>query len=164
MSSTTHQLHHQTFPTPSPPHLSKWFMLKSHTGGHLSPSRPAPPLHHLQSTAKPCGFSPPKSLPSLSTFTHLHCSACKPPFTLTWTTKTAFYLVSQFTEWSKSEREKQILYINTYTWNLENWFRGSYLQSRNRDTEIENKYTDPKRDGAWVGWIGIDIYILLILL
>ena len=38
------------------------------------------------------------------------------------------------------------------------------MQSRNRDTEIENKYTDPKRDGAWVGWIGIDIYILLILL
>ena len=24
-----------------------------------------------------------------------------------------------YTEWSKSEREKQILYINTYKWNLE---------------------------------------------
>ena len=24
------------------------------------------------------------------------------------------------TEWSKSEREKQILYINTHMWNLEN--------------------------------------------
>ena len=25
------------------------------------------------------------------------------------------------TEWSKSEREKQILYINAYMWNLEKW-------------------------------------------
>ena len=24
-----------------------------------------------------------------------------------------------YTEWSKSEREKQILYINAYIWNLE---------------------------------------------
>ena len=26
-----------------------------------------------------------------------------------------------YTEWSKSERETQILYINTYVWNLERW-------------------------------------------
>ena len=26
-----------------------------------------------------------------------------------------------YTEWSKSERERQVLYINTYTWNLERW-------------------------------------------
>ena len=26
-----------------------------------------------------------------------------------------------YTQWSKSEREKQILYINTYVWNLERW-------------------------------------------
>ena len=26
------------------------------------------------------------------------------------------------TESSKSEREKQILYINTYMWNLEKWY------------------------------------------
>ena len=26
-----------------------------------------------------------------------------------------------YTEWSKSEREKQILFINTYIWNLEKW-------------------------------------------
>ena len=25
-----------------------------------------------------------------------------------------------YTEWSKSERKRQILYINTYIWNLEN--------------------------------------------
>ena len=48
----------------------------------------------------------------------------------------------------KSEREKQISYINTYMWNLEKWYR-SYLQSRNKD--IENKLTDIK-----VGGCGID--------
>ena len=26
-----------------------------------------------------------------------------------------------YTEWSKSEREKQLLYIYTYVWNLEKW-------------------------------------------
>ena len=25
------------------------------------------------------------------------------------------------TEWSKSEREKQVSYINTFIWNLEKW-------------------------------------------
>ena len=27
------------------------------------------------------------------------------------------------TEWSKSEREKQITYISAYVWNLEKWYR-----------------------------------------
>ena len=27
------------------------------------------------------------------------------------------------TERSKSEREKQILYVNAYMWNLEKWYR-----------------------------------------
>ena len=27
-----------------------------------------------------------------------------------------------YTEWSKSEREKQILYMNAYIWNLERWY------------------------------------------
>ena len=38
------------------------------------------------------------------------------------------------TEWSKSEREKQISYINAYMWDLEKWCRWSYLQ-----TEIETQ-------------------------
>ena len=29
------------------------------------------------------------------------------------------------------QREKQISYINVYMWNLEKWYKGSYLQSRN---------------------------------
>ena len=53
------------------------------------------------------------------------------------------------TEWSKSEKEKQISYINTYMWNLEKGYR-SYLQSRNRDTDIENKHMDTKVGrGVW---------------
>ena len=69
------------------------------------------------------------------------------------------------TEWSKSEREKQISYINAYMWNLKKWYRWSYLQRRNRDTEVENKHMDTKGVGRDVmNWeIGIDIYTLLIL-
>ena len=43
-------------------------------------------------------------------------------------------------EWSKSEREKQILDINTYVWNLEKWYRWTSLQGRSRDTDVENKH------------------------
>ena len=64
------------------------------------------------------------------------------------------------TEWSKSEREKQILYITAYMWNLEKWQRWTGLQSRNRETDAENKHIDTK-GGKWVvgrgdggGWIG----------
>ena len=39
------------------------------------------------------------------------------------------------TEWSKSEREKQISYINGYIWNLEKWYGWTYLQGRNRDAD-----------------------------
>ena len=35
------------------------------------------------------------------------------------------------TEWSKSEGEKQIMYINTYKWNLEKWYWWTYFQGRN---------------------------------
>ena len=54
------------------------------------------------------------------------------------------------TEWSKSEREKQILYIKAYMWNLEKWYRWSYLQNRNRDTDVENKHIDGcKGEEGW---------------
>ena len=62
------------------------------------------------------------------------------------------------TEWSKSEREKQI-YLNTYMWNLEKWYRWSYLQSRNRDTDVESICTDIK--GERGGRLGL-IYTLLV--
>ena len=45
-----------------------------------------------------------------------------------------------YTEWGKSEREKQISYTNTYIWNLERWYWWHYLQGSNRDTDIESRH------------------------
>ena len=56
-----------------------------------------------------------------------------------------------FTEWSKSERERQTSYINAYIWNLERWYWGTYLQGSNRDTDIENRLVDMGRDGGGEG-------------
>ena len=44
-----------------------------------------------------------------------------------------------YIEWSKSEREKQILYINTYIWNLEGWYWWPSSQSSSGDADIENR-------------------------
>ena len=64
---------------------------------------------------------------------------------------------------SEAIREKQISYVNTHMWNLEKGYRWTYLQSRSRHTDVENKCMDIK--GGWRGgrnWeIGIDIYTLL---
>ena len=73
------------------------------------------------------------------------------------------------TEWNKSEREKQISYINAYMWNLEKWHGWTGLQGRNWDTEVEKKRRDTKggkRQGAGGGgvmnWvIVIDMYTLM---
>ena len=52
-------------------------------------------------------------------------------------------------------------------WNLEKWYRQSYLPSRNKDTNVKNKYMETKGERWGVrrrNWdIGIDTYILLIL-
>ena len=60
----------------------------------------------------------------------------------------------------KSEREKQILYINTYMWNLEKWYRWTYLQSRNRDTDVESNCMDTMGGKSTrMNWeIGTSIY------
>ena len=50
-------------------------------------------------------------------------------------------------EWSKSEREKQILYINAHIWNLEKWYWWNYLQDRNKDADIENRLMNTAREG-----------------
>ena len=47
-----------------------------------------------------------------------------------------------------NQREKQISYINAYMWNLEEWYRPSYLQSRGRHTDTENKYQGGRVGGA----------------
>ena len=39
-------------------------------------------------------------------------------------------------------------------WNLKKWYRWSYLQSWNRDTDVENKCMDTKGEMGGVGGIG----------
>ena len=54
-----------------------------------------------------------------------------------------------YIEWSESEREKPILYVNAYIWNLETWYRCSYLQNRNSNIDVESN--------VWTlgGWVRI---------
>ena len=47
----------------------------------------------------------------------------------------------------KSEREKQISYINVDIWNLEKRYWLTYLQGRNRDADIENWLVDTVGEG-----------------
>ena len=52
------------------------------------------------------------------------------------------------------QREKKKYYILMHicgTW--KNWYRWSYLQSRNRDTDVDNKY-GYQGGKVGVGWIG----------
>ena len=46
------------------------------------------------------------------------------------------------TEWSKSEGEKQISYINAYISTLERWYWWTYLQGSNGDADVDNKLVD----------------------
>ena len=53
------------------------------------------------------------------------------------------------TEWSKSEREKNISHNIAYICNLEKSYRWNYLQSRNRSKDIENGHMDTRVAGIW---------------
>ena len=56
------------------------------------------------------------------------------------------------TGWSKSERERQMLYINTCVWNLERWYWWTYLQGSNwRCTHREQTCEQCEKER--VGWI-----------
>ena len=52
-----------------------------------------------------------------------------------------------YTQWSMSEREKQILYISAYIWNLEKWYCWTYLKGKNGDTDVENGLVDTVGEG-----------------
>ena len=58
------------------------------------------------------------------------------------------------TEWTMSEREKQISYTNTYKWKLEKQYRWSYWQNRNRDKGVKNKYGYQGGEEREIGYIG----------
>ena len=68
-----------------------------------------------------------------------------------------------YTEWNKSKKEKQILYTNTYTWNLEKWCWWTYLQSKNSDADAENRLVATEWEGeGGANWErSTDIYRLL---
>ena len=50
-----------------------------------------------------------------------------------------------YKELSKSERERQIPYSNTYIRNLEEWYWRTYIQGSNGETDIENRLMDMGR-------------------
>ena len=52
------------------------------------------------------------------------------------------------TKWNKSDRKIQILYHVTSVWSLKSWYKGTYLQNRNRLTDIENKLMLSKGKGG----------------
>ena len=47
-----------------------------------------------------------------------------------------------YTEWSKSEREKQMSYINAYIWYLEKWYWWAYLQGSSGVADVGNSLVD----------------------
>ena len=67
-----------------------------------------------------------------------------------------------YTEWSKSEREKQISYIDTCIWSLERWYWWMHLQGSNGDTDPQNRLVDTEKEGeGGTNWeSGIDTYTL----
>ena len=68
------------------------------------------------------------------------------------------------TQSDKSEREQQMLYINTHMWNLEKWYKWTSLQGRNRDTDVKNRCVDMRRVGraARLGWMYIHFVVSLL--
>ena len=59
-----------------------------------------------------------------------------------------------YTEWSKSERERQMLYFNAYVWNLERQYRQYYVQGNKGGTDGEQRRTDflIQWEKVRVGW------------
>ena len=54
------------------------------------------------------------------------------------------------TKWSQSDRERQISYDISYMWNIKKYHKWTYLQNRNRVTDVENKLMVTK--GKSAGW------------
>ena len=53
------------------------------------------------------------------------------------------------------EREKRVLYINAYMWNLEKWYRWSHLQGRNGDADVGNRHVGMEGDMELIGRLGL---------
>ena len=67
-------------------------------------------------------------------------------FKVTMTTKGFASRVKQLYR-VKSERERQIPYINAYIWNLERWYQQSYMQRSKADIDDKNRLLDMVGEG-----------------
>ena len=67
-----------------------------------------------------------------------------------------------YTEWSKSEREKCMSYINTCIWSLERWYWWTCLQGSNGDADTVTRLVDTVKEGeGGTNWkSGIKTYML----
>ena len=65
-----------------------------------------------------------------------------------------------YTEWSESEREREIPYSNTYIRDLEKWYWRIYLQGNSGETDIENRLMDMGRGEERVRCI-METYIIV---
>ena len=68
-----------------------------------------------------------------------------------------------YTEWSQSERERQISHINAYIWNLERWYQRSYIKGSKGDPGVKNRLLDSvgKGEGGMIWENSIQTYTLL---
>ena len=67
-----------------------------------------------------------------------------------------------YTEWSESERERQILYSNTYIWDLGEWFwRIKGQQWRNRHREQTYGHGERGGEGEMYGKSNMETYITI---
>ena len=62
-----------------------------------------------------------------------------------------------------SERERQIPHIKIYMWNLERWYRWSYMQGKKGDRDIKNRLLDSvgEGEGGMIWENSIETYTLL---
>ena len=51
-----------------------------------------------------------------------------------------------YTKWSKSERERKVSYDIVYMYNIKKCCKWTYLQNRNRLTDIDNKPMTTKEE------------------
>ena len=68
------------------------------------------------------------------------------------------------TKWSKSDRGRQISYDIAYMHNLKKRYKWTYLQNRNRQTDLENKFMVMRGRRGRIDWeFEINMYTLLFL-
>ena len=67
-----------------------------------------------------------------------------------------------YIEWSKSERKRQLSYINTYAWNLYRRYLQPYMQGSKGDTDVNSRLLDSmgEGEGEMIWENNIETYIL----